>query len=122
MIIPSSEHYFQAAVSLFGNELPSQFTRLRSGALKVVFSVCVKGYSVTAFDIRDMRASTDTSAALQIGNRFLENSKYRVQLDENGDIFSLFDKTLGAELLHSPIRTGIIKYNGSATWTAWEMD
>ena len=52
----------------------------------------------------------------------LENEKYFVQFNSNGDISSIFDKELGKEILKKPVTTGIFDYNGSSSWPAWELN
>jgi alpha-mannosidase len=52
----------------------------------------------------------------------LENEKYRVSLNSNGDISSVFDKKIKKEILKKPITTGIFDYNGSSSWPAWELN
>ncbi len=51
----------------------------------------------------------------------LENDRYRVTLDNNGDVSSIFDKLVGRELLSAPIRLAISSDHPSQ-WPAWNMD
>jgi alpha-mannosidase len=37
----------------------------------------------------------------------LENARYRVQLNQDGDVSSIYDKSLSKELLSAPIRLAI---------------
>ena len=51
----------------------------------------------------------------------LENARYRITIDANGDVASLFDKTLGKELLSAPMRLAL-KTDKPVDWPAWNMD
>jgi alpha-mannosidase len=51
----------------------------------------------------------------------LENERYRVTLDDNGDVASIFDKAIDRELLSGPIRLAISN-DHPAEWPAWNMD
>jgi alpha-mannosidase len=51
----------------------------------------------------------------------LENDRYRVTLDNNGDVASIFDKQVDRELLSAPIRLAISS-DHPAQWPAWNMD
>ncbi|HUB78999.1 MAG TPA: glycoside hydrolase family 38 C-terminal domain-containing protein [Bryobacteraceae bacterium] len=51
----------------------------------------------------------------------LENDRYRLTFDNNGDVASIFDKALGRELLSAPIRLAISS-DHPAQWPAWNMD
>ena len=51
----------------------------------------------------------------------LENSRYRVTLENGADVSSIFDKSLGRELLSGPIRLAI-STDHPAQYPAWNMD
>ena len=51
----------------------------------------------------------------------LENGRYRVTLDNNGDVASIFDKLVDRELLSAPVRLAISS-DHPAQWPAWNMD
>jgi alpha-mannosidase len=51
----------------------------------------------------------------------LENERYRVTLDGNGDVAGIFDKVIDRELLSAPIRLAISD-DHPAQWPAWNMD
>lgn len=52
--------------------------------------------------------------------RGIENACYRVDLDESGDIASVFDKRLGRELLAAPLSLQLLP-NRSPRFPAWEI-
>ncbi len=51
----------------------------------------------------------------------MENPYYRVKLNADGDVASIFDTTLGRELLSAPARLAI-SFDNPAQWPAWNMD
>src|ERR1035438_1693613 len=51
----------------------------------------------------------------------IENERYRVTVDNNGDISSIFDKSLDRELLSAPMRLAISNDHPSQ-YPAWNMD
>ncbi len=59
--------------------------------------------------------------ALRVTQHELENAFYRVTLNADGDVASVFDKRAGRELLAAPARLAISEDNPSQ-WPAWNMD
>jgi len=55
------------------------------------------------------------------GERSLENERYKVVLNNAGDVSSIHDKLLDKELLAAPIRLAISS-DHPAQWPAWNMD
>ena len=51
----------------------------------------------------------------------LENEQYRVRLNADGDVSSIFDKIIRKELLSAPARLAI-SYDNPEEWPAWNMD
>ena len=76
------------------------------------------GYAV--YDVQ--RASGSAShSTLKVTASSLENQRYRVSLDSNGDVSSIFDKSIGRELLSGPVQLAISEDFPSA-YPAWNMD
>jgi alpha-mannosidase len=98
-----------------GRETPSQVS---NG--KVLFLASAPPVGFAVYDVQAGTAGTATSA-LKATESSLENARYRLQLDANGDVSSIFDKTLNKELLAAPIRLAI-KTDNPRNWPAWNMD
>jgi alpha-mannosidase len=98
-----------------GQEMPAQLT----AANKVLFAAKMPSVGYATFDVQP--ADAPAASALSVSDASLENARYRVKLDQNGDIASLFDKSLNRELLASPARLEI-KTDNPAQWPAWNMD
>jgi alpha-mannosidase len=106
------------AVRVFGpdgTEVPSQ---LGSGG-KVIFAAKVPSIGFAVYDIRP--AETPAPSSLKADAASLENGRYIVKIDKNGDVAGLFDKQLGRELLSAPARLEI-KTDNPRNWPAWNMD
>ncbi len=87
---------------------------------KVLFLAKAPSAGYAVYGIESGRASSKNSELKVTGNS-LENARYRVTLDTNGDVSSIFDKKLGKELLASPLRLAF-QYEKPEQWPAWNMD
>jgi alpha-mannosidase len=105
------------AVRVFGpdgKEVPAQM-----GNGKVLFAAKVPSVGFAVYDIRP--AEGPMSSVLKVGPSWLENARYRVTLNADGDVASIFDKSVGKELLAGPARLEI-KTDKPVQWPAWNMD
>ena len=75
------------------------------------------------FAVYSVRAGSEAAPAsdLHVAQDSLENRFYRVRVDSNGDIASIYDKEIGKELLSAPMRLAI-SYDNPEQWPAWNMD
>ena len=62
------------------------------------------GYAV--YDVRESGEPCPIQTRLRAQEKLLENERYRLTLDHNGDISSIYDKEVGMDLLTAPIRMG----------------
>ncbi len=102
-----------------GKEVASQVT----AAGKVMFLAKVPSSGYAVFDVQgiDLLTGKAAASALAVTASTLENARYRITLDANGDVASLFDKSIKKELLSAPIRLAI-KTDKPVDWPAWNMD
>jgi alpha-mannosidase len=98
-----------------GQETPAQW---EDG--KVIFLANVPSVGYAVFDVRPAAQPT-TNDVLHATNRSLENQRYRVALNEDGDVSSIYDKKLGRELLSAPLRLAI-STDIPRNYPAWNMD
>jgi alpha-mannosidase len=103
-----------------GQPVPSQILGMEGHSLRVVFIAKVPSVGYAIYDVRPS-ASPSVSSSLTVTANSLENTRYRVALDANGDLASIFDKALNRELLSAPARLSFHTENPSA-WPAWNMD
>jgi alpha-mannosidase len=98
-----------------GKQVPAQ---LSNG--KVIFTANVPSVGYVVYDVQPGAAAAEASS-LRVAQNELENAYYHVQLNADGDISSVFDKTANQELLAAPARLAI-SYDNPAQWPAWNMD
>ena len=98
-----------------GKEVPAQWQQGKAIFLASVPSV---GYAV--YDIVPS-PSAALPSALKATSSSIENERYRVSLDDHGDVASIFDKTLDRELLSGPMRLAI-SADVPSSYPAWNMD
>ncbi len=65
--------------------------------------------------------SSAANATVKVTESSLENARYRVQLNLDGDVSSIYDKSLNKELLSAPIRLAI-STDTPKQYPAWNMD
>lgn len=103
-----------------GKEVPAQLETGSGGRAKVLF--LAKGPSVgyAVYDVQPAESAAHSSD-LKVSESSLENARYRIKLDQNGDVSSIFDKAIQKELLSAPARLAI-KTDNPVDWPAWNMD
>lgn len=104
-----------------GDEVAAQVIEKRAKSLVIAFCAEVPSIGYTAYDVRSSGVPCALTSDLTVTERTLENAKYTVALDENGDIASVFDKTLNRELLSKPVQLALHDYDGAGTYPAWEL-
>ena len=99
-----------------GKEVPSQMI----ASNKVLFAARVPAVGFAVYGVTAGRAATDTGG-LKVDLHGLENARYRVRIDANGDVAGIFDKTASKEILSAPARLDF-QYEHPWAWPAWNMD
>ncbi len=106
-----------------GKEVKSQTRMIDDGIMEVIFIADVKSLGTRIYDIRMSDVPCLIESSLRVTERTLENEKYFVTLNDNGDIASIIDKNLDEkELLKEPVSMGLFDYDGSKSWPAWELE
>ena len=105
-----------------GKLVPSQIIS-RDGNKKVVAIYCeMKSLGYKVLDIQEADKAEEFDTDLKITDSTVENSRYAVAIDTNGDICSIIDKKYGKDLIKKSIRHQLIQYAGSSAWPAWELN
>ncbi len=104
-----------------GRDVPAQVVAARGGRLGVAFLARVPPVGFAVYDVRPGEAAPPGTTALRVTETALENDRYRVEVDTNGDVARIFDKRLDRDLLAAPIRLAI-KTDRPVDWPAWNMD
>lgn len=110
--IPKSVH----VTAPDGKEKPAQIS---DG--KIIFLANVPSVGYAVYDVESGPAATEVPSSLHVTENSLENEYYRITINKDGDVASIFDKKLNRELLASPARLAI-SYDNPAEWPAWNMD
>ena len=88
-----------------------------SVAVAFLASMPPVGFSV--FDVQ-AAAPVAVSDGVRVDRDGLESRRYRVRLDQMGNVASVFDKRVGRELLAAPLALEL-RSNPSPAWPAWEI-
>ena len=117
----NSDAEFFSVFSKDGTEVPSQTKTLNETEKEVTFLADVASCSLTVFDLREAQKECNIKTQLSVNENCIENKYLTVRIDNNGDIFSIFDKRLKKELLKKPIRLCVLNNVNSFDWPAWEV-
>jgi len=99
-----------------GKDVPAQIS---DG--KVIFLATVPSVGYTVYDVQSGAAAGEPASVLRVTPSEMENKYYRVRLNADGDVASIFDKAIDRELLSAPARLAI-SYDNPQQWPAWNMD
>jgi len=109
------------AVRVFGPDGKEVAAQLAGDSAKVIFPAKVPSVGYVVYDVRPADSGSSAASELKVSESSLENARYKVTLDQNGDIAGIFDKKLNRQLLSSPMHLAISKDNPKR-WPAWNMD
>jgi alpha-mannosidase len=87
---------------------------------KVLFGADVPSVGYAVYEVAP-GAAESRGNELTVTASSLENARYRVRLNGDGDVSSIFDKRLNKELLSAPIRLAI-SYDAPKIYPAWNME
>lgn len=105
----------------FGEEVPSQILSRKGGRIRIVFTAQVPALGYACYDVRPSVEDCTMDTGLHVEQRRLENSRYYVTLDCNGDVCEIYDKRRKQNILKQPIRMELHDYTGSPEYPAWEL-
>jgi alpha-mannosidase len=100
-----------------GKEVPSQL----EAAGRVLFLAKMPSVGFAVYDVRPGDSSASAASELKVSETSLENARYRLAIDANGDVPSIYDKRIKQELLASPARLAL-QTEHPFDWPAWNMD
>ncbi len=120
--VPGAGYKYVRAYDRSGREIPSQVDSIDSEGMHVLVADYVSGLGYKVIDIRYSDTPCTLNTALRVSGNHIENFKYVVTVNADGDISSIIDKTLdGTELLRKPIGFELNKYKGTKEYVAWEL-
>ena len=104
-----------------GKELPCQLVNKNGKELTIVFQTELDAFSYKIYEVRPSAEPCSLKTDVKATNHSLENSKYKLIFNKNGDIAYLYDKLLGRQILDSPIKMALMHDTGSLAYPSWEM-
>ncbi len=104
-----------------GKALPTQVIGWENNQLKALFLADVPSVGYAVYDVRKVDNVKNPSSQLAISNQSIENDYYKLEIDGNGDISSIYDKKASKELLDKPARLEFLE-ESPTNWPAWNMD
>jgi alpha-mannosidase len=87
---------------------------------KVIFLAKTPSVGYAVYDVLPGTAAPD-QYRMKVSENSLENQYYRLKLNADGEVISIFDKSIHRELLAAPARLAI-SYDNPEHWPAWNMD
>ena len=102
-----------------GREVPSQISE-RNGERVVLFAASVAPVSFTVFNVVASDSDCSLPTNLCVSADTLENARYRVQIDADGHIGSIYDKKYDRELLSASSALAKREDNNTV-WPSWEL-
>lgn len=105
-----------------GNEVKSQILNHSDGKAKLIFLADVPSLGYAVFNAAPVKeALTTTDGNLTVSESGMENNRYRITINSNGDVSSVIDKAQdNRELLSAPIRLAML-FDESLSWPSWEI-
>ncbi len=104
-----------------GNETPSQVVAKNGKEFDIIFIADVKSNGYKVYDVVCADKEYDKACDLKVTLHTLENSKYKVVFNKNGDIASIIDKKLNIQLLAKPIKLALLRNIGALNYPSWEV-
>lgn len=110
-----------SAYNAEGKKVASQILSYKDGKVHLLVEATVPATGYAVYDIR--LSGNQQQAVPSVAKATIENSVYKISLNEQGDISSLYDKINDKELVKSgrQIRLALFTDNPSYNWPAWEI-
>ena len=103
-----------------GKPVPTQLLLVDGNVAHFLFLADVDPMSFTVFSVKESPQPAPDSS-LQVTEHSLENARYRITINDNGDISSIFDKVSQRDLLSAPSRLEFLTQCPS-NYPSWDMD
>jgi alpha-mannosidase len=104
-----------------GREVLSQVLSNEGGQVKFIFLATVPSLGYASYNAAPSATDNTQSSTLSVTNTNLENARYKVTLNGNGDVSSIIDKSQNnKEMLSAPIRLEML-FDESLSWPSWEI-
>jgi alpha-mannosidase len=117
---PEGEPWTARVYDAAGREVPAQGRPGDRGEVQLAFTARAPSAGFAVYDVRPVTGRLSKAENIIVTPRSLENHRYRVRLDDNGDVAGIYDKRVGRELLSAPIRLALF-HNTPDYWSEWEV-
>lgn len=106
-----------------GNPVAYQLLGGDADTLNIVFLAKTPPLGAAVYEVRAAARTNLPSIpdAAQAGPNSLENGRYRVIVNDDGDIASIYDKAAERELLRSPVQLQMLR-DAPTYWPEWEIN
>lgn len=104
-----------------GKEVPSQIINKSGKEFDIIFIADVSPLGYSVYDVLPADKACGIKTDLIPSLHSLENEKYRVIFNKNGDIATVIDKVNGINVLEAPIKMAGLSDVGELPYPAWEM-
>lgn len=104
-----------------GKPVPTQVIGQKDGKTGVLFLAKIPANGFAAFDVQFLTQAGATKSTLSVKGRVIESPRFRVTINEAGDIASIYDKVNKKEALKAPAGFDF-QYHNPAAFPAWNMD
>jgi alpha-mannosidase len=103
-----------------GKDVPAQVLSIDGRTVRILFLADLPAVGFKVFHVLPAADKGRPVSALKVTESTLENERYAVKLDANGDVASILDRDAGRELLSGPARLELLS-DLSTRWPAWEI-
>ncbi|MBC8103795.1 MAG: alpha-mannosidase, partial [Cytophagales bacterium] len=105
-----------------GKPVPAQIAGIENGGVKILFVARVPSVGFATFDVQPADAAVPAATSgLTVTKTTVENARYRVRLNVEGNVASVYDKAAKKEMLAAPARLAF-QYERPRDFPAWNMD
>src|SRR5262249_46613585 len=104
-----------------GKPVTAQVLGAAGKGVRIAFLATVPSVGFAAYDARVATDAKPMASALKVEERKLENDRYVVKLNDDGDVSSIYDKSAKHEMLSAPARLGL-HYENPRNWPSWNQD
>lgn len=112
---------FIKVVDKNGKEAPSQIIKKKGKEFDIVFLAEVKALGYRVYDVKAANTACKIETDLKVTEHTLQNKKYQIILNKNGDIASIIDKENKIQLLDAPIKMALLNDIGALSYPSWEI-
>lgn len=103
-----------------GEEVSSQIKKAYGNHYHILFSARCPANGFAVYDVQTSDKPSTIINKLSVTEHSLENRRYKVTINKNGDISSIIDKIAKKEILNKPCQLELFN-DTSFNWPAWEI-